>query len=67
MVLSVLKDSKLLVPKNHQRLISSIMDAYHEGGSRGRGVVHSADMMLSSTSELLIENHMHFPLVVFVA
>jgi hypothetical protein len=66
MALSVLKNSRLLVPKNQQCLTSSITNACRKGGPRGKGVVHSADTVLSSTFGLLIENHVHVPLVAFV-
>jgi hypothetical protein len=56
-VLSVIKNNRLLVLKNHQCLVSSVMDACREGGSRCRGVVHLANKALSSTSGLLVENH----------
>jgi hypothetical protein len=62
-VLSVTKNSRLLVMKNHQRLMSSVIDTCCECGSRCRGMVHSANMTLSSTSGPLIENHVHLPLV----
>jgi hypothetical protein len=62
-VLSAPENNILLVPKNHQHLVSSITDACREGGSRSRGMVHSMDMALSSTPGLLIEDHVHLPLV----
>jgi hypothetical protein len=63
----VTKNSRLLVMKNHQCLISSVMDAYREGGSRCRGMVHSMNMVLCSTFGLLIENHVHVLLVALAA
>jgi hypothetical protein len=60
------KNSRLLVMKNHQCLMSGVMNACCEGGSLCRGVVHSANIALCSASGLLIEDHMHLPLVVLV-
>jgi hypothetical protein len=59
----MVKNSRLLVMKNHQSLMSNVIDAYHEGGSRCRGVVHSMNMVLYSASDLLIEDLMHLPLL----
>jgi hypothetical protein len=59
----VTKNNKLLVPKNHKRLASSVTNTCREGGSWSIGMVHSVDMTLSSTSGLLIENHVYLPLV----
>jgi hypothetical protein len=67
MALSELENSRFLVMKNHQCMVSSITDARREGGSRSRGVVHTANVALSSTPGLLVEDHVHLPLVAFIA
>jgi hypothetical protein len=66
-VLGMMKKSRLLVMKNHQCLMSSIMDACLEGGSRCGGVVHPTNTALSSASGLLIEDHVHLPLMALAA
>jgi hypothetical protein len=59
----MMKNSRLLMTKIHQCLMSNITNACREGGSRCRGVMHTVNTALSSTSGLLIEDHMHLPLV----
>jgi hypothetical protein len=43
------------------------MNTYCEGGSQCRGVEHSAYTALFSASRLLIQDHIHLPLVALVA
>jgi hypothetical protein len=62
-VLGVMQNNRLLVPKKHQCLVSSVTDSCLEGGSRGRDKVHPVDTALSSTSGILVDNHVYLPLV----
>jgi hypothetical protein len=57
------KNSRLLMTKNHQCLMSNVTNACHKGGSHCRGMVHSVNTALSNASGLHMEDHMHLPLV----
>jgi hypothetical protein len=43
--------------------MSSVINAYREGGSWCKGVVYSTHTVLSIASGFLIQDHMHLPLV----
>jgi hypothetical protein len=63
MVLGTSKNSRLLVTQHHQGVASSITNAFHQGSSRCRGVVHSAYTSLSSAFGLIIQDYVHLPRV----
>jgi hypothetical protein len=65
-VLSVIKNNRFLAPKNHQCRVSSVTDPCLEGGSQGRDKVHPADTVFSSTSGILVDNHVYLPLVALI-